>query len=143
MKKVLLLLALTFLLLAACESKTTGKRVAVPSTGPSAAAVADTAKPVENTVADDTSTGKSAADTLKELQSDPTPTDTSVKSGNFYPPVTSGATGEDALKEKTKALMSSGKTVDGVDADRTFGAKYHDDDGSTNLPGDYDDEDDR
>lgn len=142
MKRVLLLVALSFLLLAACESETTGKRVAVPSTGPTAAAVADAEPAPAETPEVET---KSAAETLKEIQSDPVVAEgDGVKSGNFYPPVTTGATGEDALKEKTKALMSGSQGVEGVQADKTFGPKYHSDDGDAiNLPGDYDDEDDR
>ena len=58
-----------------------------------------------------------------------------AKTGTFYPPVKVTGTGKDALKEKTKALMSGGTAAPENDADKEFGPKYHSSDGdSTNLP---------
>ncbi|PIN75537.1 hypothetical protein COV18_03205 [Candidatus Woesearchaeota archaeon CG10_big_fil_rev_8_21_14_0_10_37_12] len=148
-KKVVLLITLiaAFLLLAACESKTVGKKVAVP--GISGAVSTDDYKPVEDAEPEKTAvgtgeTGETAAEVLEEIQErgtvdiiDTTTVD-SDKVGNFYPPVTSGATGKDALKERTRALLQRGLGVPGVEAEKDFGAKYHSSSGSeTNLPDKY------
>ena len=142
-KKALTIIIISVLLLiSACESKTTGKRVAIPETSlkaPSTPTGAVAATPPAQT----TETGKTAAETLKEIQNNPTPT-AGVKSGTFYPPITTTATAEEALKEKTRALFSQKVYVPNVTADSDFGAKYDDSSGDlTNLPGDYSDSSDR
>src|SRR5574341_575568 len=81
-------------LLVACESKTTGKRVAIPET---------TSKPSVTGVV--TASGE--------------------KSGSFYPPVITDATGTDALKAKTRALMTQGTYDPNSNSIGEFGAKYH------------------
>ncbi len=137
-KRVMLVLMLAVLLLAACESKTTGKRTIIPETSKSPITGASVSEP--SSVIADTTTGKSAAEALKVLQENPDQTSTPTSEGQFYPPVTSGATGEDALREKTKALMTQPGYVPNVDADKSSGAKYHDDDGDPkNLPSEYSD----
>jgi len=93
-KKVMVLLLIVLVLLVACESKTTGKRVAIPEKSEKAPApitggvVADTS--------DNTETGQTAAEALKDLQSQETVTTVSddSKTGNFYPAITSDAKGE-------------------------------------------------
>ncbi len=149
-KRVIAVTVICLLLfLVACESKTTGKRVAVPST--STAKVSSPA--ITGNVVGSSSgeaqassgeTGTSAAEALKDLQSTGTvPLTGGSKSGTFYPPVTTDATGKDALKEKTRALMSTGIAVPTtIKADDQFGAKYHSSSGdSKNLPDGYTDND--
>jgi len=65
-----------------------------------------------------------------------------AEGATWYPPVDTTATGEDALKARTKAAMSQGMGLEGdVDADKTFGSKYHSSSGKTiNLPDEYDQE---
>ena len=126
--------------LVACESKTVGKRVAIPETSsPKAASSGPTAAAVVQSPTGET--GKSAAEVLKELQSSPSaPVASGEKSGTFYPPITTDATGKDALKEKTRALFMQNVSVPNVQADDEFGARYHDNDGDvTNLPDKYKD----
>lgn len=133
------------LFLVACESKTTGKRVAVPeASAPKSTGVftsnTEASAPAQNTG----ETGKTAAEALKELQSTGSASTTSsAKSGTFYPPAVSDATDKEALKERTRALMSKGSTVPTSLTKNTlgeFGARYHDSDGdSTNLPEGYSD----
>lgn len=143
MRKVIfaMLIISVLLLLVACESKTTGKRVAIPERQVQAKAPAGISGAV-TVQAQTGETGTSAADALKDLQSTGTaPVTGGSKSGTFYPPVTTDSTGKDALKEKTRALMSTGAEVPTtVKADDQFGARYHDSDGdSTNLPDGYSD----
>ncbi len=135
MKKAFAITVMLLLVfLAACESKTTGKRVAIPETSAPKISGEATA-----TVTPTGETGKSAAETLKELQSNPVPA-SGAKSGTFYPPVTTDATGKEALAAKTRALMTQGTYNPDVAADSEFGAKYHDSDGDAkNLPGNYSD----
>jgi major membrane immunogen (membrane-anchored lipoprotein) len=141
MKRVIAVVTICILLLlVACESKTTGKRVAIPETSgpkvPSGAATIEAPEPEQTT-----ETGKSAAEMLKELQSSPTATvDDGTKSGTFYPPVTVTGTEREALKEKTRALFTQSTYDPNVEADDDFGARYHDGDGDLkNLPDDYED----
>ena len=63
-----MLVILALLLLAACGNDTTGRRVAIPNTGP-----VDSATPTGAVVAEpiNTELGKSAAETLAEIQDDP------------------------------------------------------------------------
>ncbi len=138
-KRVIVAVICLLLVLVACESKTTGKRVAIPEKSGGA---------ITGNVVDDTDvqpsasteTVKTAAEVLAELQSTDTITTSGAKSGTFYPPITTDATGKDALKEKTRALMTSGTYDPNVKADDEFGARYHDKDGDlTNLPGNYSD----
>ena len=122
--------------LSACESKTVGKRVAIPQTG----APAPAPKGVTGAVTADTpETSKTAAETLKELQNMETaPTVGGSKTGTFYPPVpaeNASATGKDALKAKTDALMKQPGYDPNVQADTQFGARYF----GKGLPGDYKD----
>ncbi len=139
MKRVIAVVVMSLLLLlAACESKTTGKRVAIPETSAKTGLTGGTTADIPPPTGE---TGKTAAEMLQELQTTgTTPIDSGVKSGTFYPPVTSGATGKEALAEKTDALMRQGTAPTGVQADQDFGPKYHDSDGdATNLPDNYDD----
>ncbi|MBI4145941.1 hypothetical protein HY489_01235 [Candidatus Woesearchaeota archaeon] len=146
MKRVLVIALLALLVLAACDSKTTGKRVAIPQTSGSAVTGAVTGSNSQSPTAQqtDVSSGKSAAEALKELKTTGTvPTNSNAKSGNFYPPITTSATGAEALKQKTRALFNQSvysPQVSGTEKD--FGAKYHSDDGDpTNLPSGYTDND--
>ena len=135
-------ICLLFLLIA-CESKTTGRRVAIPqksTSGITGNVVGSSSEKTQSSQNTETST--TAAEALKELQSTGTvPLTGGSKSGTFYPPVTTDATGKDALKAKTRALMSTGADVPGtVKADDQFGAKYHSTSGdSKNLPDGYSD----
>ncbi len=129
------------MLLIACESKTTGKRVAIPeASGPKSTGVftTETKAPAETG-----ETGKTAAEALKELKATGAVTAPvgGAKSGTFYPPVTTDATDKEALKAKTRALMSTGAPVTGSSGSiGQFGARYHDSDGdSVNLPDKYSD----
>lgn len=128
------------MLTVACETKTTGKRVAIPEkmeTSPiTGGAVAETPYTGE--------TGKTAAEALRELQSMEgiqAISEPGQKSGTFYPPITTEATGKEALAAKTDALMrQSAPFTLNVEADKDFGSKYHDGDGDLkNLPGEYED----
>ncbi len=136
MKKVVITIALVFLLIA-CGGKTTGKRLA-PQNLVSGAVTADApAAPVQ------VENSETAAEALQDLKSTTKSTSatqsTGAKSGTFYPPVKVSGTGKDALKEKTRALMSGSAGVpSAVDADKDFGPRYFSSDGSPdNLPGDY------
>ncbi len=145
MRKVILavLMISVLLLLVACESKTTGKRVAIPErqsqvrapAGISGAAVVAPQAPSSG------ETGKSAAEVLKDLQDSPTlPTADGAKSGTFYPPIQVTGTEREALKEKTRALFTQSTTNLNVEADDEFGARYHSSGGElTNLPDNYED----
>lgn len=135
---VIAVVLMGLLMLAACGNKTTGKRVAVPE--PSGVTGAVTSPAAQSSA----EVSKSAAEVLSEIKAQETGTVSvaaapGAKSGTFYPPVKVTGTGKDALKEKTKALMSGGSTPpENVDAQGQFGAKYHDADGdSKNLPGEY------
>lgn len=141
-KRMIVAVICLLLVLVACESKTTGKRVAIPEKaggGITGNVVGDTTEPKPASTVE---TVKTAAEVLKELQSTGSITATSgAKSGTFYPPVITDATGKDALKAKTRALMTSGTYDPNVQADDEFGARYHDKDGDlTNLPGNYSDD---
>lgn len=133
------------LILAACESKTVGKRVAIPkSSGPTAAIVAQPETETQTTTIQNTETGKTAAEMLRELQANPETLTTAVsgeKSGTFYGQVVVTGTEREALKQKTRALFSrsiNAPTVTNVERD--FGSKYHDSDGDPiNLPDKYED----
>ncbi|RJQ22485.1 hypothetical protein C4580_00335 [Candidatus Woesearchaeota archaeon] len=139
MRKLVIIALLSVLLLAACESKTVGKRVAIPETGSSgitAAVVSDTAS------AETGDTGKTAAEALAEFKTTETVTSAGdgPKSGTFYPPITTDATGKEALKAKTRALFSQEVYDPNVEAQDDFGPRYHDQDGdATNLPDGYSD----
>ena len=143
-KRVMVLAVIVLILLVACESKTTGRRVAIPErsakvsapSGPSGAVVAPVVQQSSG------ETGKTAAEVLNDLESSPIITTSSgSKSGTFYPPISSDATGKEALKEKTRALFTQNNTyAPNVTADDEFGARYHDKDGDvTNLPDNYSD----
>jgi hypothetical protein len=137
---VAVMLLLIFLI--ACESKTVGKRVAIPETSSKGPTGSVATGPTGAVTAEEpsTETGKTAAEMLKELQSNPTLTETGEKSGTFYPPITTDATGEEALKQKTRALFSQQTYDPNVEADTKTGARYHDSSGEPdNLPGDYSD----
>lgn len=132
------------LFLAACESKTTGKRVAIPESSSPKSTGVFTAETKESASATG-ETGKTAAEVLKELQTtgSVSPPVSGAKSGTFYPPITTDATDKEALKAKTRALMTQGSEVPSSLTKGTlgeFGARYHDSDGdSTNLPPGYED----
>ena len=130
------------LLLAACGSKTTGKRVAIPDRQPQVKAPAGItgAVAVEPEPSSTGELGKSAAEALKELQDSPSIPTEGPKSGTFYPPITVNSTGQDALKEKTRALFKQPVYDPNVNASADFGSRYHSSDGdSTNLPDNYQD----
>jgi len=136
-------ISLLLLLVACGESETVGKRVSVPQTSQqSTQEVSQPSSPITAAVVVDTvETGKTAAETLKEFQDNPTTQVVSgSKEGNFYPPITTDATGKDALKEKTRALFQQEIQDLNVDADDQFGARYHTSSGEvTNLPSEYSD----
>ena len=146
MRKVILavLMISVLLLLVACESKTTGKRVAIPErqsqvrapAGISGAVVAEAPQAQSSG-----ETGKSAAEVLKDLQDSPTlPTADGAKSGTFYPPIQVTGTEREALKEKTRALFTQSTSNLNVEADDEFGSRYHSSSGElTNLPDNYED----
>ena len=138
MKKILIVAILSLLLLTACGgSKTTGKRVAIPSTSGNSItgnAVADIA------VGDELAPEKTAAEVLKELQSaeGTTTAASGPKSGTFYPPITVTGTEREALKQKTRALFQTSVYAPTVDADSTSGSRYYDKNGEPeNLPEGY------
>lgn len=138
MKKLVIVMLMTLLLLTACGgSKTTGKRVAIPSTSGNSItgnAVADSLSEVES------APEKTAAEVLKELQSSEQTTTESAgpKSGTFYPPVTVTGTEREALKQKTRALFQKTVYDPNVEADTTSGSRYYGNDGEPeNLPEGY------
>ena len=140
MKKEAVMVLILLLTLAACGSKTTGKRVDVPDTSNTGIAVANTeVSNVLERADEEEKPEKSAAEVLRELQSSgELETESSEKSGTFYPPVQVKGTGQEALKEKTRALFSKEVYSPNVDADDSSGAKYHDSDGDpANLPDNY------
>jgi hypothetical protein len=121
-KSFILIVAITALaLLTACGSDTQGKRVATPEIS-GMTTVDTTAEPTTPTG----ETGKTAAEALKELESlESVPTtENNQKEGTFYPPVVTDKTGEDALKEKTRALFQTPVYDPGVEADDEFGPRY-------------------
>lgn len=132
MKKAAVIL---LVLLVACSAGTTGKK------GSQSPAGAVSVEVVSQNIAQEPETAsKSAAEVLEDLKDAPTKVvSASPKNGTFYPPIKVSGTGKDALKEKTRALMSAGAEVPGtVDADKDFGPKYFSADGDPkNLPGDY------
>ena len=122
MNKGVMLVALSLLImLTACgEPEVTGRRVAIPdSSTPTAAVVAppSTSASIE--------TGTSAAEMLEDLKNgesiETTETTDDPKSGTFYPPVAVTGTGEDALKEKTRALFKQEIYTPTVDAVKELG----------------------
>lgn len=139
MKKGLIaLVMISLLILVACESKTTGRRVAIPETTRAPGITGGAAADIPTPTAPTGETGKPAAEVLKELQTTGAITDDTKKSGTFYPPIVTTATGKDALAEKTDALLKQGGYVPKVEADKDFGARYHTSSGEpTNLPGNY------
>ncbi len=143
MRKVILamLMISVLLLLVACESKTTGKRVAIPERQAQVRAPAGISGAAVVQAPNTGETGKSAADVLKDLQDSPTlPTTDGAKSGTFYPPVAVTGTEREALKEKTRALFTQSSYDPNIEADDEFGSRYHDSSGDlTNLPENYED----
>ncbi|GEM_PF-2117344 len=141
MKKGLIaLVMISLLILVACESKTTGKRVAIPETTRTNSITGGAAANIPTPAPTQMETGKTAAEVLKELQTTGTITETNQKSGTFYPPIVTTATGKEALAEKTDALLRQPGFVPKVDADTDFGARYHTSSGQpTNLPEGYSD----
>jgi hypothetical protein len=142
MRKVMLAVFIgVLLLLVACESKTTGKRVAIPETESKPPAISGAVTAEQPSTGE---TGKTAAEMLKELQESPESTVEESKTGSFYPPVAVTGTEREALKEKTRALFTQSSYDPNVEADDEFGARYHDSDGDlTNLPDNYDDSGDK
>lgn len=147
-KRVMLLLLFSLALLSACGGETVSRKSALNGGGPTGAVVGvDSYEPKSPSAPVPTGeTGKSAADALKEIkQTGTVEQETSGDDGTFYGNIETDKTGKDALKEKTRALMSKSAPVEGItDVVRDLGgAKYHDDDGSaTNLPDEYSDSDD-
>jgi len=122
-KQILLIVALAALalLLTACGSDTQGKRVATP--GISGMTTVDLEKEPTTPTGE---TGKTAAEALYELESQESNPSTSNNptSGNFYPPIVTDKTGEEALKEKTRALFQKPVYDPNVEADDQFGPRY-------------------
>lgn len=141
MKKELIIAVMILMLLVACGSKTTGKRVAIPDTAPKLSGPTGAVAGIPTTAPTQAETGKTAAEMLKEFQTGTETVPTAgPKTGNFYPPITTTATGEDALKAKTDALLRQSGYIPKVDAVTDTGAKYHSSDGDlTNLPDKYSD----
>lgn len=138
MKKLVIVMLMTLLLLTACSgSKTTGKRVAIPSTS----ANSITGNAVDDSLSEtESAPDKTAAEVLKELQSseEVSSASTGPKSGTFYPPVTVTGTEREALKQKTRALFQKTVYDPNVEADTTSGSRYYSSDGdSQNLPEGY------
>lgn len=85
---------------------------------------------------------KTAAETLEEVKQTwvDEPAAPSVKTASsIYGTVETTKTGKDALREKTRAAYSVGYGLtEDVDADDTFGSKYHSSSGKlTNVPEGY------
>lgn len=139
-KRALIAILIGLLLLASCGNKTTGKRVAIPEMSGSNSPITGAVAGVDST--DDATPTKTAAEALQEIKEagTTTPVSSGEKTGTFYPPITTDATGKEALKAKTRALFQKETYDPNVEADSTFGAKYHSADGDpTNLPDGYDD----
>lgn len=109
------------LLLTACGSDTQGKRVATPEI--SGMTTVDTTAEPETPTGE---TGKTAAEALKDIEAmESVPsTNNNPTSGTFYPPVVTDKTGEDALKEKTRALFQKPVYDPNIEADDEFGPRY-------------------
>ncbi|VVB81779.1 Uncharacterised protein [uncultured archaeon] len=143
MKKELIIAVMILMLLVACGSKTTGKRVAIPDTAPKLSGPTGAVAGVPTTAPATVETGKTAAEMLKEIQTTGTEAipATGPKTGNLYPQINTTATGKDALAERTTAMMRQAGFVPTVDkVIRDTGAKYHSSSGDViNLPGNYTD----
>lgn len=146
MKKIIVITVIALLiLLAACGSK---QMTAKPLKSPTGA-VAGLQKTAQKTTTQTTpqkatpvEPQKTAAEAIKELKqgmSTSTAAAAPKKGTDLYPPAPAGVTGKDALKARTKALLTQSKTLtlDGK-VDTTFGARYHTKSGSSkNLPSNY------
>ncbi len=132
-KGVIAVVLCLLVLLTACGSKTTGRRVALPEGSGLITGAA--------IIEDEPETSKTAAEVLRDLQESPTSTQIEgAKSGTFYPPVVVTGSEREALKQKTRALFTQPTYDPNVEAEGDFGAKYHESDGDpTNLPEDYSD----
>ncbi len=136
MKKILVLAVIAMLvLLSACGGN---KIQAKPLSSRAPTAAATTPQPPAPAAPEPTS-GKTAAEAIKELEIPPVvPKTSTVKQATTgLPPAPTGLTGEDALKARTKALYSTGSGVPG--SLLTGGAitnlpNYHDE---SNLPEEY------
>lgn len=135
MKKSIVMVLLVLSLLMACSQSEVSSRRVVP-TGAVAydPVVSEPSRPVVQPVEE-----KTAAEALQEVKATETLSQPVAKQGaTLYPPVVSSATGKDALLERTHAAFSKSSYVSSVDADKDFGAKYHEADGDpTNLPEEY------
>lgn len=139
-KRVLLAILIGLLLLASCGNKTSGKRVAIPEVSGSNSPITGAVAGVESADSAPTKTAAEALQEIKETGTTAAPVSSGEKTGTFYPPITTDATGKEALKAKTRALFQKETYDPNVEADSTFGAKYHSTDGDpTNLPDGYDD----
>ena len=87
--------------------------------------------------AEDESSGQTAAEAIVGLQTELVQTAAEGRiEGNLYPPAPEGVEGFEALKARTKALMSQSGTTDlDVEADRDFGSRFSD-----GLPDGYGDD---
>jgi hypothetical protein len=139
-KRVLIAILIGLLLLASCGNKTTGKRVAIPEMSGKNSPLTGAVTGVDSE--SEQAPTKTAAEALKEIKETgtTTPVSSGEKEGTFYPPITTDATGKEALKEKTRALFQKEVPTTNVQATEQFGPKYHSSDGDpTNLPDGYDD----
>ncbi len=140
-KIMLALIFLTFFLVSCGKSEVTATQRTVDkvldtsSDSPTGAAVQQVT--TVRTTEDTGETGTTAAEALKDLSQDDIDAGATAEGGSIYSGTTSTATGEDALKEKTRQAYSTGLGVgDGVEADDQFGPKYH-----NNLPDGYGNDD--
>jgi predicted small lipoprotein YifL len=136
MRKVMVFAAIAMLvLLAACGSKQMDAKP-LKST-PTAAVTASEPEPApESSAPVDEDSGKTAAEALAELeqQLNSAPVAGPKQATTGLPPAPAGVTGVDALKARTRAMMSQGAPVPGdVDSD------YHEGSISDDLPEGYDD----
>ncbi len=139
-KRVIIAILIGLLLLVSCGNKTTGKRVAIPEMSGQNSPLTGAVAGVDST--DDSAPVKTAAETLQEIKEGgtTTPVSSGEKEGTFYPPITTDATGKEALKAKTRALFQQEVPPTNVQATEQFGAKYHSADGDPkNLPDGYSD----
>lgn len=138
MKREILCIAVLLLLLVACGGPQVSGRKATP-TG-AVVGVPDVEPEPVQADSEPADESKTAAEALQEVKENPATVETAAgKAGNsWYPPVVTSATGEDALRERTKAAFSSSSFNTSVDADRHTGSRYYDSDGDpTNLPEGY------
>ena len=144
MKKSYVILLLLALLIACGQPEVSGRKMSSPTGAVAGVPDMDVqdeyvpepedVQPVENPVAE-----KTAKEALEEVKAVETLNQPVAKQGaTLYPPIVSSKTGKDALMERTHEAFSQSNYQSDIDADKTFGPKYHDDDGDPeNLPDEY------